>query len=73
MQSSSAMTGLIIVMVQTKTMEMAHALFIVLGCNIGTCVTALISTIGTSVNARRTGIIHLMFNIFGTILFTILI
>ena len=73
MQSSSAMTGLIIVMVQTKTMEMAHALFIVLGCNIGTCVTALISTIGTSVNARRTGIIHLMFNIFGTILFTIVV
>ena len=71
MQSSSAMTGLIIVMVQSKTMDMSHALFIVLGANIGTCVTALISTIGTSVNARRTGIIHLLFNIFGTILFTI--
>ncbi len=73
MQSSSAMTGLIIVMVQSKTMEMSHALFIILGCNIGTCVTALISTIGTSVNARRTGLIHLMFNIFGTILFTIVV
>ena len=71
MQSSSAMTGLIIVMVQSKTMDMSHALFIVLGANIGTCVTALISTIGTTVNARRTGIIHLLFNIFGTILFTI--
>ena len=73
MQSSSAMTGLIIVMVQSKTMEMSNALFIILGANIGTCVTALISTIGTSVNARRTGIIHLLFNIFGTFLFTIVV
>ena len=73
MQSSSAMTGLIIVMVQSKTMEMSNALFVVLGANIGTCVTALISTIGTSINAKRTGIIHLLFNIFGTIFFTIVV
>ena len=73
MQSSSAMTGLIIVMVQKGSMEMGSALFIILGANIGTCVTALISTIGTSINARRTGIIHFLFNSFGTILFTIFI
>ena len=73
MQSSSAITGLIIVMVQGGSMEMGSALFIVLGANIGTCVTALISTIGTSINARRTGIIHLLFNCFGTLLFTIFI
>ena len=73
MQSSSAMTGLIIVMVQSKTMEISNALFIILGANIGTCVTALISIIGTSINAKRTGIIHLLFNIIGTIFFTIVI
>ena len=73
MQSSSAMTGLIIVMVQGGSMEMSSALFIILGSNIGTCVTALISTIGTSINARRTGIIHLLFNCFGTILFVIIL
>jgi phosphate:Na+ symporter len=73
MQSSSAMTGLIIVMVQRRSMEMGSALFIILGSNIGTCVTALISTIGTSINARRAGIIHLLFNCFGTIVFTIFI
>ena len=73
MQSSSAMAGLIIVMVQGGSMEMGSALFIILGSNIGTCVTALISTIGTSINARRTGIIHLLFNCFGTVLFTIVI
>ena len=73
MQSSSAITGLVIVMVQGNSMEMGSALFIILGANIGTCVTALISTIGTSINAKRTGIIHLLFNLFGTILFTIFI
>ena len=70
MQSSSAITGLIIVMVQGNSMEMGSALFIILGANIGTCVTALISTIGTSLNAKRTGIIHLLFNFFGTAIFT---
>ena len=73
MQSSSAITGLVIVMVQGNSMEMGSALFIILGSNIGTCVTALISTIGTSLNAKRTGIIHLLFNCFGTLLFTIFI
>ena len=62
MQSSSAMTGLIIVMVQGGSLEIGNALFIILGANIGTCVTALISTIGTSLNAKRTGIIHILFN-----------
>ena len=73
MQSSSAITGLVIVMVQGNSMEMGSALFIMLGANIGTCVTALISTIGTSINAKRTGIIHLLFNLFGTFIFTIFI
>ena len=73
MQSSSAMAGLVIVMVQGGSMDMGSALFIILGSNIGTCVTALISSIGTSINARRTGIIHLLFNCFGTIIFTIVI
>ena len=73
MQSSSAMAGLVIVMVQSGSMEMGSAFFIVLGSNIGTCVTALISTIGTNTNAKRAGIIHLLFNVFGTVLFTIFI
>lgn len=73
MQSSSAMTGLIIVMAGQGVMNLEDALFVVLGVNIGTCVTALIATIGTSVNARRTGLIHLLFNVVGTIVFTIFI
>lgn len=73
MQSSSAMTGLIIVMAGQGVINLDAALFVVLGVNIGTCVTALIATIGTSVNARRTGLIHLLFNVVGTFIFTIFI
>ena len=72
-QSSSAMTGLIIVMVQGGSMNMRSGLFIIIGSNIGTSATAIISTIGKSLNARRTGIIHLIFKIFGTFIFTIFV
>ena len=72
-QSSSAMTGIIIVCVQNKVMSINSALYVVLGTNIGTCVTALISTVGTTSNAKRTGIIHLSFNVTGTILFLIFV
>ncbi len=69
MQSSSAMTGLVIVMVSSGAMPFESGLFIILGANIGTCVTALIATIGASTNAKRTGLIHLLFNVIGVILF----
>ena len=72
-QSSSAMTGLIIVMVQGGSMDMRSGLFIIIGANIGTSATAIISTIGKSLSARRTGIIHLIFKTFGTFLFTIFV
>lgn len=72
-QSSSAATGVFITMVGSGALTMGNALFLVLGSNIGTCVTALIASIGTTVNARRTAIIHLLFNVIGTALFTIAI
>ena len=72
-QSSSAMTGLIIVMVQGGSMDMRSGLFIIIGANIGTSATAIISTIGKSLSARRTGIIHLIFKTFGTLIFTIFV
>ncbi|MBO6280526.1 MAG: Na/Pi cotransporter family protein [Bacilli bacterium] len=70
MQSSSAMTGLVIVMVSSGAMPFESGLFIILGANIGTCITALIATIGTSANAKRTGLIHLLFNVIGVTIFT---
>ena len=69
-QSSSAMTGIVIVMVSNKVMEMNNALYITLGANIGTCVTALIGIIGANLNSKRTAVIHLTFNITGCIIVT---
>ena len=69
-QSSSAMTGIVIVMVSNKVMDMNNGLFITLGANIGTCVTALIGIIGANINSKRTAVIHLTFNICGCVLFT---
>ena len=69
-QSSSAMTGIVIVMVSNKVMNMNNGLYITLGANIGTCVTALIGSIGGNLNSKRTAIIHLTFNISGCLIFT---
>ena len=69
-QSSSAMTGIVIVMVGNKVMSMTNGLFITLGANVGTCVTALIGIIGANNNSKRTAVIHLIFNIAGCLLFT---
>ena len=69
-QSSSAMTGIVIVMVGNKVMNMHNGLFITLGANVGTCVTALIGIIGANKNSKRTAVIHLIFNISGCLIFT---
>ena len=69
-QSSSAATGIVIVMAGAGTIDVQDALFIVLGSNIGTCVTALLACLGTGTNARRTAFVHFIFNVIGTILFT---
>ena len=69
-QSSSAMTGIVIVMISNQAMNVKNALFITLGANIGTCVTALIGVIGGNINSKRAAIIHLTFNFFGCTLFT---
>ena len=69
-QSSSAMTGIVIVMVGNNVMGMDNGLFITLGANVGTCITALLGIIGANINSKRTAVIHLSFNIFGCLLFT---
>ena len=66
-QSSSAVTGILIAL--SSALKFQNAVFIILGSNIGTCVTALLSSIGTSTNAKRTAVIHLLFNVFGSLIF----
>ena len=76
LQSSSAVTTIIIAMASQGLIIGGGGnavLFMILGSNIGSCVTALISSIGTSVNARRASIIHLLFNVTGTILFGVML
>ncbi|MCI8413534.1 MAG: Na/Pi cotransporter family protein [Clostridia bacterium] len=74
-QSSTAMTALVVTMAApalngSPVMPMESALFVILGTNIGTCVTAIIASFGASTNAKRTAVIHLLFNAIGTVLFT---
>ena len=72
-QSSSAATGVVITMVGNGVLELDLALFIVLGANIGTCVTALLACTGANANSKRVALIHFTFNVIGSIIFAAVI
>jgi Na/Pi-cotransporter II-like protein len=72
-QSSSASIGILIVLASQGLLPITAALPVLYGDNIGTCVTSLLSTIGASRNARRAAIMHLCFNVIGTLLFIIVL
>ena len=72
-QSSSASTGVVITMVGAGVLPLDYALFIILGANIGTCVTALLASVGANANSKRVALIHFTFNVIGTVLFTAII
>lgn len=67
-QSSSASVGILQALAATGAVSYGAAIPIIMGQNIGTCITAMISSVGTSKNARRTAVVHLSFNIIGTII-----
>jgi phosphate:Na+ symporter len=73
LQSSSATIGLLIALATQGLLPIEAAIPILIGDNIGTCSTALISSIGTTITAKRTAFSHLIFNIFGTIIFAVLL
>ncbi|MBR2507825.1 MAG: Na/Pi cotransporter family protein, partial [Bacilli bacterium] len=73
LQSSSAATGIVITMVGTQILTLDAALFIILGANIGTCVTALLASIGANSNSKRVAFIHFAFNVIGSVFFAIII
>ena len=68
-QSSSASVGILQALCATGAVNYSVALPIIMGQNIGTCVTSIISSIGASKNARRAAMVHLYFNMIGTVLF----
>ncbi len=71
-QSSSVMTGIAITMLATGLITLDQGIYITLGSNIGTCITAMIAGIGSSTNAKRTALIHLIFNVVGVVIFMII-
>lgn len=70
-QSSSASVGILQALCVTGTLTYATALPIIMGQNIGTCVTAMLSSVGANKNARRAALVHLYFNIIGTTVFMV--
>ena len=66
-QSSSASVGILQALAATGAVSYAAAIPIIMGQNIGTCVTAMISSVGTNKNAQRAAVVHLMFNVIGVI------
>ena len=72
-QSSSAAGGILIALAQQGLLPINSAIYMLYGQNMGTCITALISSVGTNKNAKRAAIMHLTFNIIGTIIFVILL
>ena len=71
-QSSSASVGILQSMCSTGVVSFGCAIPVILGQNIGTCVTAMMGAIGANKNARRTAMVHLYFNIMGTLIFVVL-
>lgn len=71
-QSSAASIGILQTLANSGVIQLYGASFVLFGQNIGTCITAFLASIGTSRNAKRTTMIHILFNVIGTIIFTIL-
>lgn len=69
-QSSSASVGILQAMVQSGAVGIEGAVYIVFGQNLGTCFLSILASAGTRMNAKRTAVIHLLFNLAGTVFFT---
>ncbi len=69
-QSSSAATGIFITMAGAGTLQMSEAVFLVMGANIGTCVTGVLASLGASANAKRVSFVQVLSKVFGMVLFT---
>lgn len=71
-QSSAASIGILQALAVTGVVNLHSAVFVLFGQNIGTCITAVLASVGTNRNAKRTTVIHLMFNVIGTVVFIVL-
>lgn len=71
-QSSSASVGILQTLAASGLIGLPSAVYVLFGQNIGTCITAVLASIGANKSAKRTTVIHLMFNLVGTIVFTLI-
>lgn len=71
-QSSSASVGILQALALAGLVPWSSAIYIILGQNIGTCITAILSSIGASINAKRAAVIHFLFNFIGSVIFGII-
>lgn len=71
-QSSAASIGILQALASQGLVPLSFSAYVIFGQNIGTCVTALISSIGTKKNSKRTAIMHILFNVFGTVFFIVI-
>ena len=71
-QSSSVVTSLVIFLIGVTTLSMEGAFYLVVGANVGTCVTSFIASAKSSINAKRSSLFHVMFNVLGAIIFIVL-
>lgn len=71
-QSSAASVGILQALASQGLVPLSFAVYIIFGQNIGTCVTALLSTIGTKTNSKRTAVMHILFNVIGTVVFVVI-
>ncbi len=72
-QSSSAATGIFITMVGANSLAMSEAVYLVMGANIGTCITGVLASLGASPNAKRVSFVQVLSKIYGMVLFTAIV
>ena len=73
LHSSAGTPSILIGLCASGAMPLEPALYVTLGMNVGTCVTAIVSSIGASTNAKRASMVHLLFNVIGTIIFGLIL
>lgn len=72
-QASGATMAILLALASTGTITLASSMYVILGLNIGTCITAVLASLGTNKTGRRTAVVHVLFNVFGTLIFLVLL
>ena len=73
LQSSTAMTGVLIALATAGVLDLQTGIFILFGTNVGTCITAMLASIGATKMAKRAAVVHLLFNVIGAVIFSVIV